>query len=986
MDDTANTFDIWIDEVLEGSDLSYRSGSTAGVDTFRIYTVASDNGYSISLDSLSYSSDYPVGTNQKTNTYAHLNLTVDIDVSESIRDLTILEFELFSFYKTSEITNISYYIYNFSNSQWILINNSIKMDYSFSSNYSLQTPNITDFINSSGTMKIMFEALNYTVDDFEFSMDQIEIQIWTKLHLSYTRSFSLLGTWKYRWRIIGSNYLSNWTYFNVINQESNLEIISESKYYTQWDFSEQGISPTTIYSKNFSEGVNDWNLFGVSQTEFIKRISVGDDAYVYSKKGNTNYGSEGSLELENILLGAIPIPYSKYYFIKPESLPSYLTSNLTDVIRFFSYIYNLNYTNDPSPDEIRMYSTGDFDENTITYNNQPSTIALLSTYNILNNYVAGWHNYSLGTQINSAYGIVGFETLEFSNEFLIETYSKENLLGDNYDPYFIYNISKFFQGSGILYCQTNITETLTLRSSDTLNLNLQEGDRIEVIFNTTSNNKIDLNLKNNGVQQKSYILSSQGNADYSTRTKTFIISQNFTMDQLEFTGIFDNTKNLIIDKILIYRPSENQFTYYLDPFGRKELVLQFPKNYSIEIYEEESLEEIVNITTSETLQTIIFESIVLETCYITFYDSNNEYLEFSRFITYVNYTYDENTVENERLSDNILSVDDDTSISFNIYDSFNVLVKNYQTYEETFIDITLNVYSLKIKNEAKEYVNYTLKNNASSIIKTGNIFPEEIIKFHISSGIYLFNYTNNENDLEYDVIISLTDHEILVLNSTYFDVYFSLFTYDGLGINHDLVRFYINGYRKDFGFNTLKQDTNTLMVLDYFNQTLFNKQIDLSRNTEYNIFIEVYSMILFNNYSHAVKIQIERNDIEFEQIIESNFGFSYRMLPKVEYQLSVFYLNGTLIEEKEIELDVNNKIVSFGFYEVEVSDDFSRIAKSYENIIVLILFGVGVFLIVVGIALYLQKKNQGLKEKRRNSSLEHKLKSTSYSRNLAGRG
>ena len=524
----------------------------------------------------------------------------------------------------------------------------------------------------------------------------------------------------------------------------------------------------------------------------------------------------------------------------------------------------------------------------------------------------------------------------------------------------VFIISKIYNGDGYIYIQTNETETLKVRSSDTLNLNLTIGDKIEITFNTSSTNGINFNLRNNSIQQKSFILSGQGNGNFNDQIKTFTITSNVPIDQFEFTGTFDDTKNLIVKNINISRPYSETLRYYLAPYGYRQLDLGYSHNYTVEVYENDEMMESWSITTSETLQTLVYERIDYDVSYITFYDSNNEYLQFANFITYANYTLNNFTYIDNRLSNNIIYTDKDSVINFNIYDSFEVLVKTFETYEETFIDIILDVYSLKIKNEAQKFIEYKLSKIGSSVVKSGNIFPEEIVGFNVASGDYSLDYVNYEDMYSRQFNFTLSDHEIITINSTYHQVYFSLFTYDGFGVNHDFVRFYINNARKDFGFNTLKQDTNTLKILDYFNATLFNSNINLKQFTEYNIYIEIYTMIIFNNYSHSIKIAIERNDIEFEQIIEAQFSMPYRMLPNVEYIVSIYYLNGTLLEEREVELDENNKIVPFGFYSEEVPY-YPSFDNTSITIVLIILIFIGIISLPTYFAYKYNKRVQRLK-------------------------
>jgi len=255
--------------------------------------------------------------------------------------------------------------------------------------------------------------------------------------------------------------------------------------------------------------------------------------------------------------------------------------------------------------------------------------------------------------------------------------------------------------------------------------------------------------------------------------------------------------------------------------------------------------------------------------------------------------------------------------------------------------------------------------------------PDSLRVFMLSDSIYNLTWTNGENMYTTTFDIILDENYILTLNSSYFSVYFSVFNFDGLGLESHLFRFYINGLRKDFGFNTLKQDINILRVSDYFNQTLFNSAINLRSSTEYNIYVEVWTMIIFNNYSFPVFMNIERNDIEIEQVIESGMSFPYRMLINVEYDIEIYYLNGTLLETREIELDENNKIVSFGFFEIEVAYDPTPLVFDFTVLLAFIVL-LCIFVCIVVIA-YANMKNKKVKlENKKVIKSKKKWKSGSF--------
>ena len=738
----------------------------------------------------------------------------------------------------------------------------------------------------------------------------------------------------------------------VLSQANNVEIMSESPYITRWDFfNETGVGDC-VYNETFDNG-DYWDLYGVSQrTIHINQIPT-DDAYVLSNTPNTNYGSATLIYLYDN--GVTEEGFIKWEF-------PYLFNNYTTNSSFRYYGGLL----DGMPSQFYIYETSDFDESTLTWNNKPATGSYLDTEDV--SPVTDWYDANLGVPLYY------YQFKSKNNTIVTIIYSSEHASNK---PQIYHHLSKNYQGNSILYCQTNTTETLTLRSPDNLTLSLNSSQIIHIRFNTTSTNRIDFNLKNSGSILKSYILSQQGNTNFNTRDIYFSVDGNYSIDQLEFTGIFNDEKNLIVDFIEIYEEAP-AIIIYLDPDGYKQFYLDQPVNWTVKIYEKDILVDTQEFTTSSELQTLFYYKIEKKHVYLTYYDLNNEYLDFNRYITYANFTLDETLFTDKRLTSNFVYVDVDTLIQFNIYDSFNVLIKEYETYEEDFIDITLDVYSLKIKNEITEISNYTIKNDVSDIIKSGNIYPEEIIEFSVAVGDYTFNYTNNENGQLYIVNIELNNHFTLTLNSTYYQVYFSIFNYDGLGISTSWFRFYINNERKDLGFNTLKQDTNNLKVLDFFNATLFNQDINLRGYTEYNIIVEVYTLIVMNNYTHSIIIEIERSDLNssLKQVIPAQTGIPYRFLTNITYKIKCYYTNETFIEEKTVLLDKDPMLVSFGWYSTEVpaepqlpSIDTSLIGGLVVWIVVLSLSTIILGFIIWHYKSKLSRTLRWIKEKRRRGDI-----------------
>ncbi|MCP6718933.1 MAG: hypothetical protein KJI71_01695 [Patescibacteria group bacterium] len=1027
---SADTFYVWIDNVRFGPFPFWNA--VDNVDRLRSYlaSVATYSGY---FDAISYSwtSGNTVGDNQHGIIEAMIDFYMDIPFG--YYDHEVMQLNIDSRHFTSILANMSFSIYNFTSTSWVLIDNDIYTSETLVEYDVISYDGISGLFDSNGNMRFKYYGFNSS--EFNLKIDQLTIIIYFKTDFEYEKSLNLIGTWKYRFVLdegLGTEHNSTYRYINIVQFEPNVELISESEYYTEWEILGSDFTENDLYEQDFGVSSDNWLLHDVSNTNFTILTSERDNPYLVENSSfemmSFTYESQFTISGGADSIRGISF-YNGYWYV--SSHDSGGTNDL--IIKYnpdWSYTgtsWNIN-SEDDYPEGIYFYDgywylAGNIGNKAYKYNPDwsytgtsydlknsgggaiahPTDLfyydgywyvadksGLVYKYDSSFNYVADYDVMS-DTSLTSIYGldVVNGEFYvsgarsgtQYAYKFdtswnKIDTYPLEYILSVYtlffYDGYWyasnpsylvyrcdnIFDNSKVSNGDGYTYIQTNETETLKVRSKNNLNLTLLSGDKIEIQFNTSSSNKIDINVLNSGVEQGSYQISKQGNLNFDTYTKTISIDSDMTVDQLEFEGIFDDTKNLFIENIRIFRyiSSGEIIEENVDPDGIKQIFLEYPNDFTCNVYEQNLLVYSVNFTSSNETITLIYEVPKVKECYISLYDVNNEYLDFNLFTTYVNYTYDGLNILNDRLSNKILSVDDDTLITFNIYDSFDVLVKNYETYEETFIDITLNIFSLKIKNEAIELVNFTLTNNNSNIEKSGNIFPGEIIEYQISSGVYIFNYTNQEDNSLQSININLVSHQILIINSTYFNVYFSLFNFDGLGLDPNLFRFYINGLRKDLGFNTITQDTNNLNVLDYFNATLFNQDLNLRSYTEYSINVEVYTLVINNNYTHSIRLEIERNDIEISQIVPAQSSLSYRFLPNVEYILRTYYTNGTLIEEKEIELDKNNKVVSFGFSEETVPTDPNPFFLDFVNfsIFLMVIAAIG----MIGMFLYFRIKYQ----------------------------
>ncbi|MFW9874998.1 MAG: hypothetical protein ACFFG0_17970 [Candidatus Thorarchaeota archaeon] len=197
------------------------------------------------------------------------------------------------------------------------------------------------------------------------------------------------------------------------------------------------------------------------------------------------------------------------------------------------------------------------------------------------------------------------------------------------------------------------------------------------------------------------------------------------------------------------------------------------------------------------------------------------------------------------------------------------------------------------------------------------------------------------------------------------EVYFGLYNYDGLGLESELFKFYINGSRADFGFNLIRGSYAKLLVTDYFDIIMYSETIPITLDTdEHDIQVTVFKLIINNNFSFVLELHIERTglDQEIVQTIPQISGIEIRLVPNVTYILTAYNINGTKLGEKEIFLNEDNEIVSFGFFEVTVPLDPTPLFNSLLSLVFFILYFVG--FIGLMIILYLRFRNKSVERRR----------------------
>ncbi|KKM99168.1 hypothetical protein LCGC14_1150580, partial [marine sediment metagenome] len=134
-------------------------------------------------------------------------------------------------------------------------------------------------------------------------------------------------------------------------------------------------------------------------------------------------------------------------------------------------------------------------------------------------------------------------------------------------------ISKFYQGNGYVYMQTNTTETVSLKSQTFTPVDLIINDYFSIELQSTAP-FIDLQLLNSGSVVRTLTVLSD-NINYGYQTIIVPIDEDITFDQLMFTGILDDTEYFKVYNINVTRTPTFDFTIDNTDFQRVKLEYKY---------------------------------------------------------------------------------------------------------------------------------------------------------------------------------------------------------------------------------------------------------------------------------------------------------------------------------------------------------------------------------------------------------------------------
>ncbi|GAI70394.1 unnamed protein product, partial [marine sediment metagenome] len=157
--------------------------------------------------------------------------------------------------------------------------------------------------------------------------------------------------------------------------------------------------------------------------------------------------------------------------------------------------------------------------------------------------------------------------------------------------------------------------------------------------------------------------------------------------------------------------------------------------------------------------------------------------------------------------------------------------------------IEIVLYELQIKHLARENSDLVLIEDVTLNIYTFIMTPDSIKLIMVGSSDYTLEWTNGENGVMTSISIVLTDDRVVMLNTSYYDIYFSLFDLNLHNIDLNQYEFRLNGTIQDFGLIIdLQTDDYAITVVDRFGTSLFNSIITLRDLNEYRIDITLYEL------------------------------------------------------------------------------------------------------------------------------------------------
>lgn len=402
--------------------------------------------------------------------------------------------------------------------------------------------------------------------------------------------------------------------------------------------------------------------------------------------------------------------------------------------------------------------------------------------------------------------------------------------------------------------------------------------------------------------------------------------QNYTFSRLidissfKFQNNFDEMVNCTIknntNQEIVYQTFTNPYSNSITNLTNGIFDLEVSDIYDEQLYNETfSFPSKNNIT---------FTPPNYRECFVSYSDQSGNYLDFNNYKVKVNDTI--------VYSPNIFK-EIDTYINITTYDVFDRELDQEEflvNRQDNYFNITLEQYSLRIRNNQVYDSEIEIKMIPETAFKINTkLTSNDLVEFKLFPDTYNITYSN-ETFQNTSIDFDLNKASAITLNSTQKDFIISLFDESGFGVALDNVRMYYDNVRTS-GFLRTFDGIHNITIKDYFNTTLFNENVDITPYSEFNVYLPIYTLIIYNNYSQQMRMVIEREGISFavvDQVIPALSSYQFRFAANLDYIISFIYLNSTFAESRSINLASNVQIESFGYYSLA---DITQIDNSFSG-------------------------------------------------------
>ncbi len=597
---------------------------------------------------------------------------------------------------------------------------------------------------------------------------------------------------------------------------TSFDAISESSETTNWIM--QGAEITALEDFHDDIATNYWNLVDASSSVITKNKNSLGDAYVRDIYPDTNYGSNNWLEVRDD-------SYSESLsYIKVSATPfEYFTLNESTSPTLFLYVQTAVNT----PYFTVRRSATDFNEATITWNNQPGYAGPALFWDIL----PDTHSYWLSCDIQY------YDT--YYLQLLVEDYGDLLNFGSregSYDPYIRYQVNKNYFGSGYMYMQTDTTEQISLLSQEYgTHYTLNAGDYFSIDFQTNSDSKIELLLYNDEILNKTLTLSPSGNSNFNQHTAQIVVDEDVAFDQLKISATFEDVDYLKVWDIKTYKytPTGDYYNFFVGSYRTKTLDIT-DDFYNLRIFENGEQKINTNLTIP-TVNHYVYEPISTLECRVSLFNTEGTYLNFYEYHVSVNRSL--NGVWDEiNLIENIFYADIDTNLYFIAIDRFetNITLKDSMKVVSSFIDLELEVYQLQIKNMMEYQTTVDINETY-----TYPLLPSDSLYFMLAKEYYEIGYYDDDDDYN-QFLIYLESNQAYVLNHS--QMCFLTYTNQrGEYLEFYNYKTYINGtllYQNLF-YEDIGEDVN----------------ITISDHYDHQVHSEIYTVVVGNNYIPIILTQ-----------------------------------------------------------------------------------------------------------------------------------